>query len=195
VGSYPMHSLRDFKAKLRRMPEVAFSDIGRIHKFLTEHPVDPDTLQPYLIWDQQHYTRNLIDKTPLYELLAICWEVGQASAVHNHKDQNCWMAVPVGRLMVQNYRVLHENPDAGECRIEKADIVEMNLDSPEAVDREAPVHKVFNPRGFNNRAVSLHIYSRPFDTCTVYSEEKQTCAEIRLSYTSEYGEGKRTQHR
>ena len=56
---------------------------------------------PYLIWDGSALTRNLIDKTPLYELIAICWEVGQISSVHNHRDQNCWMAVPMGRLLVQ----------------------------------------------------------------------------------------------
>jgi cysteine dioxygenase len=120
-------------------------------------------------------------------LLAIGWEVGQPSAVHNHKDQNCWMGAPVGRLMVQNYRVLHENPDAGKCRIEQADIVEMNLDSPEAVEREVPVHKVFNPQEFTNRAVSLHIYSHPFDTCTVYSEEKQT-VQLEQKFRMEQGQ-------
>jgi hypothetical protein len=41
VGSSPMHSLRDFKAKLRRMPEVAFSDIGRIQKCLNPFFLTP----------------------------------------------------------------------------------------------------------------------------------------------------------
>ena len=72
-------------------------------------PVDPDSLAPYLTWDRQHYTRNLIDKTPLYELIAICWEVGQASSVHNHRDQNCWMAVPIGRLLVENFHVVDQD--------------------------------------------------------------------------------------
>ena len=180
-------SLQDFVAELKRVPEQAFSDTGSVQKFLFEHPVDPSTLEPYLFWDLQHYTRNLIDKTPVYELMAICWEIGQASSVHNHKDQNCWMAVPIGKLLVQNYRVVHQDMSAGKCRIEKNGIVEMNPDSPLAVDPEAPVHKVFNPREFKNRAVSLHIYSRPFASCTVYSEENQTCGEIALIFTTEYG--------
>ena len=28
------------------------------------------------------------------------------SSIHNHKGQNCWMAAPMGKLAVQNYRVL-----------------------------------------------------------------------------------------
>ena len=68
--------------------------------------VDPETLKPYLFWNSQHYTRNLIDKTDLYELLSLCWEPGMKSSIHNHKGQNCWMAAPMGRLLVQNYKLL-----------------------------------------------------------------------------------------
>src|ERR1700716_4581322 len=92
--------LEDFVSELRKFPEPAFDRTDQIAKFLASTPVAPDTLAAYLTWDRQHYTRNLIDKTPLYELIAVCWEVGQASSVHNHRDQNCWMAAPVGRLQV-----------------------------------------------------------------------------------------------
>ena len=37
------------------------------------------------------------------------------------------------------------------------------------------------------RAVSLHLYSRPYDSCVVYSDEQHKCGEIKLSYTSEFG--------
>jgi cysteine dioxygenase len=87
-------SIGGFVAELRKFPEAAFEQTEQLRRFLQETPLNPDSLAPYLIWDRQHYTRNLIDKTPLYELMAICWEVGQASSVHNHRDQNCWMAVP-----------------------------------------------------------------------------------------------------
>src|SRR5438105_2140779 len=89
--------------QLRRCKEQDFSNIEVIRGILRDNPVDPESLQRYLIWDRQHYTRNLIDKTPLYELVAICWEVGQESSIHNHQDQHCWMAAPIGRLLVQNY--------------------------------------------------------------------------------------------
>ena len=73
-------------------------------------PVDPDSLAPYIFWNSQHYTRNLIHKTELYELLAICWEVGMRSSIHNHKDQNCWMAAPIGKLQVNNYQSAGRGP-------------------------------------------------------------------------------------
>ena len=180
-------SIQDFVAELRKFPESAFTRIDAIIGFLRNAPVSSDTLTPYLTWDRQHYTRNLIDKTPRYELVAICWEVGQASSIHNHREQNCWMAVPIGRLRVENYRAISQNLAAGTCELETADTVEMNPLQPCAVDPLEPVHRVYNPREFNQRAVSLHVYSRPFDTCVVYSQEQRTCGVIKLHYQTEYG--------
>jgi hypothetical protein len=97
------------------------------------------------------------------------------------------MAVPIGRLRVENYRVLSQNLDQGVSKLESAEILEMNPTHPCAVDPLEPVHRVLNPREFNQRAVSLHVYSRPFDTCVVYSPEQGTCGEIKLHYTTEYG--------
>lgn len=183
----PSISIQDFVTQLRRFPESDFSRREAIQGFLRSAPVQPESLASFLTWDRQHYTRNLIDKTPLYELIAICWEVGQGSSTHNHREQNCWMAVPIGRLMVQNYKVLYQDLQAGKCRLERTDRVEMNAANPLAVDPKAPVHRVYNPAEFNARAVSLHVYSRPFDTCDVYSEEQGTCGPIRLFYNTEYG--------
>jgi cysteine dioxygenase len=179
--------IQDFVKELRQFPESAFDQTEKIRRFLQENPISPDSLEPYLTWDRQHYTRNLIDKTSLYELMAICWEVGQASSIHNHRDQNCWMAAPIGRLLVENYHVVQQDIAVGKSDIRSTEIVEMNAVQPCAVDPDEPVHRVYNPREFNQRAVSVHVYSRPFDTCVVYSAEQGTCGEIRLHYTTQYG--------
>ena len=181
-------SIQDFVTLLRKFPESSFDETEPVRQFLQDNPLNPDSLAPYLTWDRQHYTRNLIDKNLLYELIAVCWDIGQASSVHNHRDQNCWMAVPIGRLQVENFNVVNEDITAGKCKIKSTEIVEMNVSHPCAVDPLAPVHRVFNPKEFNQRAVSLHVYSRPFDTCVVYSAEQGTCGEIALHYTTVYGQ-------
>jgi cysteine dioxygenase len=182
--------IQKFVEQLRQLPESAFTPTEPLRRFLAQTPVEADSLAPYLNWDRQHYTRNLIDRTPVYELMAICWEVGQASSVHNHRDQNCWMAVPIGRLQVENFHLVHQDLAGGKCSLEALNTVEMNLSHPCAVDPADPVHRVVNPREFNRRAVSLHVYSRPFDSCVVYSPEQGTCGEIRLHFNTEYGKPK-----
>lgn len=180
-------SVQTFVEGLRRLPEAAFGLTEPVRRFLLETPVSVDSLAPYLTWNRQHYTRNLIDRTPLYELLAICWESGQASSVHNHRDQNCWMAVPLGSLQVENFHLVHQDLREGRCRLEPSDVVEMKISHPCAVDPADPVHRVVNPRAFNQRAVSLHVYSRTFNTCVVYSPEQGTCGEVKLHFNTQYG--------
>lgn len=178
--------LDKFIEGLCAIPEQNFS-VGIVYDFLREHPVDEKTLNPYLFFRKNHYTRNLIFKNELFELLAVCWEVGQASVIHNHANQNCWMMMPIGKLRVQNFRVIEQDELRGHCRLEATCAVDIHNALPAEVDPEEPVHQVLNLPEFNQRAVSLHIYSRPFASCLVYSPEKAEYREITLSYTSEYG--------
>jgi predicted metal-dependent enzyme (double-stranded beta helix superfamily) len=180
-------SIDDFVRGLRQFPEAAFRGTADIQDYLARTPVQPESLAPYLTWDAQHYTRNLVDRTEFYELLTICWESGQASSIHNHLDQNCWMAAPMGRLLVQNYRVKHEELKTGRCQLERSDQVHLDPAHPTVVNPNEPVHKVCNLREFAMRAVTLHVYSRPFDTCVVYSEDKGTCGIIPLHFNTEFG--------
>lgn len=173
-----------FVEGLRRVPELA---PGRINVYLQTHRVRPDSLRPYLFFSDASYTRNLIFKNDLFELLALCWEVGQVSRIHNHRDQQCWMTVPMGKLKNQNYRVLERDPVKQTCRLEPSRSCLITPSAPLEVDQDEPVHQVLNLAEYGERAVSLHLYSRPFNTCEVYLPEKGIYCDVPLSYTSEYG--------
>ncbi|MGA3088584.1 MAG: cysteine dioxygenase family protein [Terriglobales bacterium] len=183
----PRVAIDELVQKLRRLPPRAFDSRKEILSLLARTPVSEASLAPYLSWDRQHYTRNLIDKTEWYELMAICWEIGQGSSVHNHRDQNCWMAAPVGRLQVENFHVGFQDIEAGKCQLQASNTVELTADNPWVVDPGEPVHRVVNPQHANQRAVTLHVYSRPFDTCVVYSPEQGSCGNIRLFYNTVCG--------
>jgi len=176
-----------FVSRLRQLAPRDFSDVGKIHRFVEENPVAAESIERYLTWDAQHYTRNLIDRTGHYELIAICWEPGHISAIHNHENQHCWMSAPIGRLKIQNYRVLAEDVAEGTCELEETDVQYIEPGTPAAVNPELPVHRVENPKEARTRAVSLHIYSHPIDKCMVYSKEKRTCGQIDLHYTTKFG--------
>src|SRR5713101_6331886 len=108
-------AIEELVAKLRCCKSEHFDEVDHVRELLRASPADPESLSRYLIWDGQHYTRNLIDKTPLYE------------------------------LRVQNYRVLREDLNTGACDIEPSDTVEISPSSPTAVNPLQPVHSVYNP--------------------------------------------------
>ncbi len=161
--------------------------LENIEQYLQRHPIRSETLEPYLFYAKSHYTRNLVYKCKLFEVMAICWEVGQSSRIHNHRGQNCWMAVPIGKLRVQNFRVDSQNPAAGTCRLSPSSSYIMDYNHPGTVQREEPVHQVLNLPEFNQRATSIHVYSYPYDSCEIYSLDRGTYSDVPLHYTSEYG--------
>jgi cysteine dioxygenase len=181
-----MITIDRFIEGLAAIPERDFTD-HRVHAYLEENRVDAETLIPYLHYAATHYTRNLIYRCELFELMAICWEVGQASRIHNHAGQRCWMAVPIGRLRVQNYEVVRQDEATGYCELKEADRLEMDGEHPAHVRSERPVHAVLNLREYGQRATSLHIYSRPYDRCLVYSREQNSYCEVPLFFDTEYG--------
>ncbi len=182
-----MMSIDDWVKELVAIPARDFT-LERVQDFTRRHAVQPETLERYLFFSKGNYTRNLIFKNGLFEAMTICWEVGQASRIHNHRDQNCWMAVPIGRLRVQNYRVEARDPGHGTCRLVPTDAYDMDPAHPAAVNPLEPIHRVLNLPEFNCRAVSIHVYSKPFDSCEVYLPEKDTYFDAPLHYTSEYGQ-------
>jgi len=161
--------------------------VPHVLEFCRAHGVKAGTLDPYLHWDPCCYTRNLIHKSELFEVMAICWDSGQVSRIHNHRDQNCWMSVPIGKLRVQNFRVEAQDASAHTCRLVPTDAYIMDALHPAAVNPVEPVHQVLNLPEYKQRAVSIHIYSYPYDSCEVYSAERGTYMDVPLYYTSEYG--------
>lgn len=146
-----------------------------------------DSMKPYLFFRRSHYTRNLIYRDDLFEVVAIGWDPGQSSAIHNHRGQECWMGVAMGRLEVRNYRLLEKDERARTCRLQPTVRFFMDSSHPAAVDPNEPIHSVHNLAEDGTRAVSVHVYSRPFDSCEIYQVERGCYYDVALAYTSRFG--------
>jgi len=155
-----------------------------VYQFLAANPVDVDSITKYFFWSENFYTRNLIYKDERFELMALCWESGQVSRIHNHADQRCWMSVPVGKLRGQNFRAVEIDESKGFCKLEDTDNFDLSDCLAAKVELEEPIHQILNLPEFNQRAVSLHIYSKPFDSCLSYCRDTDTFKEVALCYTS-----------
>jgi len=164
-------SIDQWVKQLCAIPESDFS-IPRVFEFTAQKAIQPETLSPYLFYAKSHYTRNLIYKCSLFEVMAICWDIGQVSRIHNHRDQNC-----VG------------NRDAAQatCHLVPSETYDMDAQHPAVVQPEEPVHQVLNLPEFGQRSTSIHIYSYPYSSCEVYSIDKGVYADVPLHYSSEYG--------
>jgi cysteine dioxygenase len=179
-------TIDEWVKQLSAIPAKEFT-IPRVLQFTQTRGIRPETLAPYLFYAKSHYTRNLIYKCELFEVMAICWEMGHVSRIHNHRDQNCWMATPIGRLRVQNFRVENRDTAHGTCKLVPTDSYDMDPAHPAVVQPEEPVHQVLNLPEFGQRAASIHIYSYPYSSCEIYSIDRGAYSDVPLHYSSEYG--------
>lgn len=173
-------------AGLTRIPTTEFSQ-DKVQRYIHQHAIATDSLKPYTFFSAHRYTRNLIFKNEVFECLALCWDIGQSSSVHNHNDRLGWIYLSSGRLFVQNYVVTSQDSVRRTCRVSPTDSVELHAGQAADIDREEGVHKVCNLPRFQERAFSVHVYQRPMNQCEVYSLETGTYETVDLSYTSEYG--------
>jgi hypothetical protein len=81
-------AIADWVQGLAALPERDFT-LEAVQDYILHHAVRPETLEKYLFFSKGNYTRNLIFKNAVFECMTICWEVGQHSRIHNHRDQNC----------------------------------------------------------------------------------------------------------
>ncbi len=168
---------------LRAIPGAEF-DGENVYQFLRENPVCVGSIEKYLHWSEKFYTRNLIYRDERFELMAICWDKGQVSKIHNHADQMCWMTVPIGKLRGQNFRAVETNEATNHCKLTETDRFDLSDCLTAKVELEEPIHQILNLPEFGTRAVSIHIYSKPFDKCLSYCRETDRFAEVPLFYTS-----------
>ena len=172
----------------------------RMHEFMLETRVDRRSLDPYVHFRPDMYTRNLVYRDDQLELMAVCWQPGQRTVIHTHNGQLGWMGVEQGALAVVNYKWLGCNAagnqnvagldclgGATELDLSRAEVQECFPDGPvNTVDKVQTIHQVV-VQG-REPVVSLHVYSRPIDSCIAFDLEKRTCYRRPLKYYSKYGD-------
>lgn len=179
-------SIHHWVQGLASIPPQQFTQQNVYHYFL-DHAIDHSTLAPYSFFSTQRYTRNLIFKNDVFECLALCWDIGQSTAIHDHNNKLGWIYLVEGQLFVQNYSIEARDPARRTCRVVPTTSAELSADNTAYVDHEQAVHKVCNLPPYGKRAISVHVYEQPLSQCEIYSLENGTYEVIELAYTSEFG--------
>ncbi|MGH7536542.1 MAG: cysteine dioxygenase, partial [Gemmatimonadales bacterium] len=172
----------------------------RVLSYLQEITLDRGSLEPFVHFRDDIYTRNLIYRDDLFEIMAVCWQPGQRTVIHTHNGQLGWMSVERGALAVINYKWLGCNAadnqnvvgmdclaGATELDLDRREVQECFPDGPvNTVDKVQTIHQVV-VQG-KEPAISLHVYSRPIESCVAFDLEKRMCYRRELSFYSEYGQ-------
>lgn len=170
-------SMEDCVVTLKTLSLDGFDDAS-VEEFMRTTRISQDSLKQFEFWKENFYSRNLIYKDKEFELLLLCWDIGQESPIHGHEGEKCWARVETGKLRFTNYEECSER-----CG-ENVELREIGASDGAAgvLDGPAEIHKVSNPSEFGQRAISLHLYSKPFDVCEMYDLNRQTVKRCALKY-------------
>jgi len=197
------HALRttveDFVEGLKSFEKDVITQ-PRIAEYMDSMRLSPEALKPYLHFNDHYYTRNLVYRDKLFDVMVICWRPGDKTVIHTHNGQLGWMQVPQGTVAVHNYHYQScDHPErqnvvgidclAGATHIDLDRMSTENVaeSSPiSLVDKQQSIHQIENPDA-RAGAISLHVYSLPFDSCVAFDLEHQRCFRRTLNFYSRYG--------
>lgn len=141
----------------------------------------PEDFVPYMHWNANHYTRNCIARNKDFELILLCWELGQKTAIHCHNEQECWVKVIAGQFEEEVYTY---NQASGELKVK--DISMLGKHEVTSIKDASIFHTLKNTH--TGRSMSLHLYMNPITQCRYYSTQDKCLQTVSLSYHSFRGE-------
>ena len=162
--------------------------------------LDDASLAPYVHWNDALYTRNLIYRDDLFEIMTVCWQKGHKTVLHTHNGQLGWMMVNRGIAEVTNFKWQGCNASEGQnvagldC-LAGASELDLSRERVETCGRRGSVNAIDRVRTIHQVAVlgaepvvSVHIYSRPIDSCVAFDLEARRCYRRQLRYYSKFGD-------
>jgi cysteine dioxygenase len=152
----------------------------KVAALLAAYAARHDCWLPYENFCAGEYTRHLIHKDEHYEMILLCWDAHQQSPIHNHMDENCWMAVVDGIVEEVQYTPTPEGPllEGKTTSLERGGVAYIHDD--------IALHLVRS--GGGKRGASLHIYAKPYATCLVYDPATGAKSSKDLVYHAVRGE-------
>ncbi|MBN3273158.1 CDO1 dioxygenase, partial [Polyodon spathula] len=117
--------------------------------------------------------------------MLLCWGETHGSSIHDHTNSHCFLKLLQGRLK----ETLYDWPEDQRCKQELQKRCEIYFEENQCtyINDSIGLHRVENSSHCDH-AVSLHLYSPPFDTCHTFDERTGHRNSVKMTFWSKYGE-------
>lgn len=126
--------------------------------------LDPHFLQPV----EGRYARRLVHKDPngRYSVLAMVWDKGQGTSLHDHAGHWCVECVYRGRIKVVSYS-LQTDEEADLLQFERETEIYAGPGEAGALIPPFEYHTICNAE--DTPAVTIHVYAGELDHCYIFN--------------------------
>jgi len=128
-----------------------------------------DFLEPgFLVPNPERYARRLVHRDPenRYTVLAMVWNVGQGTPLHDHAGIWCVECVYAGRIRVTSYNCHGGDPERDIVQFSKETVVHAGVGQAGALIPPFEYHVLENAG--EAPATTLHVYGGEMDHCHVF---------------------------
>ena len=171
-----MDCIESLEKLIKNLDESSPENHGKIIKKM-DIPVSE--FEEFASWDKEGYTRNCINRTDEYELLLLCWKKGDVTPIHGHDGQKCWVYQIEGKVT----EVRYEEDNTGD--LFETNRMQLSPGRLTFMNDKMGYHKLKNDT--DGRAMTLHIYVAPINSCEVFNSGKETFEYKELEYDTIHG--------
>lgn len=133
--------------------------------------------EKHCVWKKDSYSRNCLSNCDAFELLLMCWEEGQHSAIHSYNFQEGWVKVLQGELTIDTFNI---DKDLLSCEKDESMVI-----------KEGEYTYLNDSMGFHRvsasgkgRTVSLHLHAERVKTWKIFHDCKKEITNYEPEYDS-----------
>lgn len=127
------------------------------------------------------YARNLVCRTPRFDMLILCWKPGHVTTIHDHAGSLNVTRVFSGSLTARQFEP-YDRPEPGKILVRQVEEENLTRGAFSSVDY-AGIHQLANTS--QDDLVTVHVYARPLKDITVYEQDTGAAKRVALRYTLE----------
>jgi len=150
---------RDDAGRCRAVKRVLEETFAAGTEFLDAH---------YLVPNPERYARRLVHRDPdlRYTVIAMVWNVGQGTPLHDHAGIWCVECVYQGRIRVTSYHCHGGDPEHDIVQFQQELVVHAGVGEAGALIPPFEYHVLENAGAAP--AVTLHVYGGEMDHCHIF---------------------------
>ncbi len=173
-------TLDDFVLEMAQIP-CRELDIAALKDLVGKLDLRDDLIQEHIHFTDKGYARNLVCRTPKFDMLVLCWKPGQVTSIHDHAGSLNVTRVFSGEL-TSRYFDERDRPGPNRCLVQLATEERLDPGGFSCVDA-TEIHQLANTS--ERSLVTVHVYARPLRDITVYCPSTGEMDRVTLRYTLE----------
>jgi len=182
----PPRNLQELIEELHKVFDSDKVNVDYVNALLSSYKSNPKDWKKFAKGDPHRYTRNLVDEgNGKFNLMALVWNEGQGSSIHDHSDSHCFVKILDGSLLETMFD--WPNESEGETEMREIGKSQFGHDGVTYINDSMGLHRMENP-SHSDRCVSLHLYSPPFSSCKIFDQRTGHENEVKVTFWSKYGE-------